>query len=124
MGGEVRLPIVSVGQNQKTPFLKTDSLADTLFLTKIIFFLEKKKLFTPIIKNFIFLKKNIFLFFEKKYFLGKFFFFSKKFQKFFMGGNVFFKKVKFLFIGANKFFSSKKNYFCQKQSVQLTRFQK
>ena len=28
-GGGGRIPIVSVGQNQKTPFLKRDSLADT-----------------------------------------------------------------------------------------------
>ena len=28
-GGEVRRVIVSVGQNQKTVFLQTDSLADT-----------------------------------------------------------------------------------------------
>ena len=42
--GGVRIPIVSVGQNQKPPFLKRDSLADTLiFFTKKLFFRREKK---------------------------------------------------------------------------------
>ena len=41
-GGGVLLPIVPVGKNQKTPFLKTDNLADTLFFDKNnVFFGEK-----------------------------------------------------------------------------------
>ena len=59
LGGRVRLPIISVGQNRTTPFLKTGSLADTLFLTKILFlkfwkncFLEKNS------KKNIFFQKN------------------------------------------------------------------
>jgi hypothetical protein len=53
--------ILSVGQKPKTtPFLKTDSLADTLFLTKIIVFLEKKDFLPQTTRTLGFLKKKTF----------------------------------------------------------------
>ena len=78
--GMVRTPMLIYGQRLKCPFLKTDSLADTYFLTKKVFSGEKK-FFTPINKNFGFLKINInFSFFWKKnVFFGNIF--SKKFWK-------------------------------------------
>ena len=89
-GGQVRLPILFVGQNQKPLFLKTESLADTLFMTKIICFWERK-FFTSINKNFFFEKKHFSFFSEKKCFFGKYFFkkIKKIFHKFFMGRNLF-----------------------------------
>ena len=52
-GGEVRRVIVSVGQNQKTVFLQTDSLADTKFFTKKQFFFRRK-----ICEAFIMVRKS------------------------------------------------------------------
>ena len=90
---EVRWVILISGQNQNCPFLKTDSLADTFFWTKI--FLNNVKCYgEKVLEIFLTLKKFFFqdTFFEKK--VKKNFeklFALKKFSKFFL--NFFSKKA-------------------------------
>ena len=98
-----------------------------LIFDKKSFFFGEKNCFTPINKNFVFLKKKMFLLFlKKKCFFWKCFFqnfqnfsahkkFVKNFFEFFRKNIS--KKTKFLFIGVNKIFSPKKTFFCQKLSV-------
>ena len=125
----------------KTPIFENGQFSRHFVFDKNkLFFFWRKKIVYPhrIDKNFVFLKKKIymFFFFEKKcFFWGNFFFrkncfqnFKKfsahtKFVKIFL--NFFQKKHKLLFIGVKTFFSPKTNYFYQKQSVhQNIHFQK
>ena len=113
MGG-FRLPIVSVGQDQKTLFFENRQFGGHFVLKKIIF-LEKKKCFCW--KCFFekIIKKISQIFYGQKFFGN----FEKiVFEKKFPPKTFFFKKIKFLSVyRGNNFFCPKKNYFCQKQSV-------
>ena len=109
-----------------------------LIFDKKTFFSEKKIFFTPINKNFVFLKKNNVHFFEKKSFFWKCFFencffqnfqnFSahKKFVKIFFNffaktfpkKRFFFKKINIVFFQKNKVlvYRGKKISFSEKKS--------
>ena len=96
-----------------------------LIFYKKSFFAEEKNAFTPINKNFFFLKKSIFLFFEKKCFFWKFFFekIIKKIHKFFMGERLF-EILKKNFQKTTFFFKKKKNAFFPKNKVLVYRGKK
>ena len=104
------------------------------FLQKKMF-LGEKTFFISINKNFVFLKKNIFLFFEKKCFLEIFFrkkfffkipksfppikylqkFFFNFFEKKFPKKKLFGKKKKNVFFQKNKVYRGKKIFFSKKK---------
>ena len=86
-----------------------NSFSGHFVLNKNNFVLEKKIVFSY---------KQSLVFFLKKIFIGRKLFWNfEEIFRFFFKKNVFPQKTKFLFIRYKKLFSSKKKYFCSKQSV-------